>query len=165
MSVEPTHCEPVRPEWIDYNGHLSEPYYVLVFGHATDAVMDQVGLDAHYRSASGCSLYTVEAHVRYLREVAYPSTVDVVTRVVDVDAKRVHLCHEMRIGTDLVATEELLAMHVDTVAGRGSPLPDAVRDALAARLQARPGYAGRAILLQGGRTVDATQAHGVDKPS
>ena len=32
--------EPVQDAWIDYNGHLSEPYYVLVFGHATDAVMD-----------------------------------------------------------------------------------------------------------------------------
>lgn len=35
--------EPVRDEWTDYNGHLSEPYYVLVFGDATDAVMDAVG--------------------------------------------------------------------------------------------------------------------------
>ena len=29
-----TWAEDVRPEWIDYNGHLSEAYYVLVFGHA-----------------------------------------------------------------------------------------------------------------------------------
>ena len=36
--------EPVQDAWIDYNGHLSEPYYVLVLGHATDAVMDAVGL-------------------------------------------------------------------------------------------------------------------------
>ena len=34
--------EDVRPEWIDYNGHLSEAYYVLVFGHATDAVMHRL---------------------------------------------------------------------------------------------------------------------------
>uniref|UniRef100_UPI0018E587F0 thioesterase family protein n=1 Tax=Nocardiopsis sp. TNDT3 TaxID=2249354 RepID=UPI0018E587F0 len=60
----------LRPEWIDYNGHLSEAYYVLVFGFATDALMDRVGLDAAYRERSGRSLYTVEAHVRYLREVA-----------------------------------------------------------------------------------------------
>ena len=35
-----TWAEAGPDEWIDYNGHLSEPYYVLVFGHATDAVMD-----------------------------------------------------------------------------------------------------------------------------
>jgi acyl-CoA thioester hydrolase len=165
MTVEPMHSEPVRQEWIDYNGHLSEPYYVLVFGHATDGLMDQVGLDLRYRTTSGCSLYTVEAHVRYLREVAHPSTLDVVTRVVDVDAKRAHLCHEMRVGADLAATEELLAVHVDTVAGRGRPFPEVVRDALAGRLEARPGYAGRAISLGGGGTVDATRTQGVDKRS
>src|SRR5690606_5886504 len=55
--------ELVRDEWIDYNGHLSEAYYVLVFGHATDSVMEQVGLGPDYRAAQGASLYTVEAHV------------------------------------------------------------------------------------------------------
>ena len=35
--VEPAcYRDLVRPEWIDYNGHLSEPYYVLVFGDAYD---------------------------------------------------------------------------------------------------------------------------------
>ena len=28
--------EPVQPAWIDYNGHLSEAYYVLLFGFALD---------------------------------------------------------------------------------------------------------------------------------
>ena len=40
--------EDVRPEWIDYNGHLSEAYYVLVFGHATDAVMVRLGMTPEY---------------------------------------------------------------------------------------------------------------------
>ena len=51
----------MQPEWIDYNGHLSEPYYVLVCGHATDAVMEAVGLGPDYRAETGASLYTVEA--------------------------------------------------------------------------------------------------------
>ena len=41
-------AEDVRPEWIDYNGHLSEAYYVLVFGHATDAVMGRLGMTPEY---------------------------------------------------------------------------------------------------------------------
>ena len=64
-----TWSEPVLDEWIDYNGHLSEPYYVLVLGHATDAVMDTVGLGPEYRASTGSSLFTVEAHVRYLDQV------------------------------------------------------------------------------------------------
>ncbi|NEE34610.1 thioesterase, partial [Streptomyces sp. SID7982] len=48
----------VRPEWIDYNGHMSEAFYVLVFGYATDAMMIETGLHAGYRESTGCSLYT-----------------------------------------------------------------------------------------------------------
>jgi acyl-CoA thioester hydrolase len=150
------HRETVRWDWIDYNGHLSEPYYVLVFGHATDALMDRVGVDAAYRSATGCSLYTVEAHVRYLREVPDGSELAVRTRVLHVDAKRVHFAHEMFVGDTLVATEELLAVHVDGQAGGASPLPEGVRDALSALAEAPPEYAGRRIGPRGG--IDGTTA-------
>lgn len=60
--------EKVRDEWIDYNGHLSEPFYVMVFGFATTNLMDEVSLDEHYRVETDASLYTVEAHIHYLRE-------------------------------------------------------------------------------------------------
>ncbi len=142
------HREKVRPEWIDYNGHLSEPYYVLVFGHATDALMDRVGLDTRYRSSTGCSLYTVEAHVRYLREVGDGSGLAVRTRVVGVDDKRVHTCHEMYVGETLVATEELLAVHVDAAAGRASPLPRTARQALTELVEVAPDFSAGRIQLR-----------------
>ena len=83
MTAEPVVWrEPVQDAWIDYNGHLSEPYYVLVFGHATDAVMDLVGLDSEYRDANDASLYTVEAHVRYLDEVSAGSDLEVRSSVI-----------------------------------------------------------------------------------
>ncbi|QUX27423.1 thioesterase family protein [Nocardiopsis akebiae] len=140
----------LRPEWIDYNGHLSEAYYVLVFGFATDALMDRVGLDAAYRERSGCSLYTVEAHVRYLREVAADDEVEVRTRVVGPGpdrpgAKKARICHEMRVGEVLVATEELMALHVDQALGRAVPFPDGAAARLAALAEPAPDYAGRAV--------------------
>ncbi|GAA3563293.1 thioesterase family protein [Amycolatopsis ultiminotia] len=133
----------VRPEWIDYNGHLSEPYYVLVFGDATTGLMDLVGIDPGYREQNDASLYTVEAHVRYLREVGPDAELAVTTAVLSVGAKKVRLCHEMRVGGELVATEELLCLHVR--AGRTSPLPGAIADRLATHLSPAPEYAGRAI--------------------
>ena len=57
------HCN-VLSEWVDYNGHMSEAFYVLVFGHATDALYEQAGMGDAYRAHSGCSLYTVESHIR-----------------------------------------------------------------------------------------------------
>lgn len=140
-----SHRQRVRPEWIDYNGHLSEAYYVLVFGYATDALMDEVGMDAAYRGRTGCSLYTVEAHVRYLHEVTEGADLDVRTRVVGVGAKKARFCHEMSVDGRLVATEEILALHVDAAQGRTSPFPPDVAARLVAKVEAAPDYAGAAI--------------------
>ncbi|GAA1977471.1 thioesterase family protein [Amycolatopsis minnesotensis] len=133
----------VRPEWIDYNGHLSEPFYVMVFGFATDHLMDVTGLDAAYRTETGCSLYTVEAHVRYLREVGPDADLLVATTVLSVGAKKVRICHELVVGGAVVATEELLALHV--AEARAAPFPGAVADRLRGYLAPAPDYAGRAI--------------------
>lgn len=146
----PPHQEPVQDEWIDYNGHLSEAYYVLVFGHATDVLMDQVGLDEPYRKSTGNSLYTVEAHVRYLDEVPgggpEPTVLTVITRVIGVDAKRLRLTHELVVDDRLRATEELMALHVNDEEGRTTPFPDPVRTKLETLTEATPDYAGRAIV-------------------
>ncbi|MFE6779196.1 thioesterase family protein [Streptomyces sp. NPDC057702] len=167
----PPHREPVHAEWIDYNGHLSEAYYVLVFGHATDALMDAVGLDADYRERTGCSLYTVEAHVRYLREVSADSELTVHTRLLGVESGKVRLIHEMYAARptgpsaepvdaeppgEPVATEELFALHVDQHTGRSAPLPEPVRRAFATRAEAPPPWAGRGIRpVVTDRTADA----------
>jgi acyl-CoA thioester hydrolase len=133
----------VRPEWIDYNGHLSEPFYVLVFGNATTNLMDVVGMDEGYRATAGASLYTVEAHVRYLREVGPEAKLLVTTSVISVGAKKVRFCHEMRVGGSLVATEELLALHVADA--RAAPFPAAIAARLSEYLTPAPAYAGSAI--------------------
>ncbi|MGW7520403.1 thioesterase family protein [Streptomyces sp. NPDC054796] len=142
----------VRPEWIDYNGHMSEAFYVLVFGHATDAMMIETGLGPRYREQTGRSLYTVEAHVRYLREVAEGAELTLRTRVLGAGAKKVRFAHEMFVGepgdgTEPVATTELLGIHVDQNAGRAVPLPDEVRERYASLVEDPPSWAGRAIAL------------------
>lgn len=113
--------EPVQDAWIDYNGHLSEAYYVLVFGHATDAVMDAVGLGPDYRSGYDASLYTVEAHIRYLDEVSAGSDLEVRSSVIGVTGKLLWIWHELWVDGRLRATEEVLGVHVRD--GSSAPLP------------------------------------------
>ncbi len=125
MTTEPVVWrEPVQDAWIDYNGHLSEPYYVLVFGHATDAVMDAVGIDERYCAANDASLYTVEAHVRYLDEVSAGSDLEVRSSVIGTTPKLLWIWHELWVGGRLRATEEVLGVHV--VGGGSAPFPDDV---------------------------------------
>jgi acyl-CoA thioester hydrolase len=116
--------EPVQDSWIDYNGHLSEAYYVLVLGHATDAVLDGLGLGPHYRSANDASVYTVEAHLRYLEEVSAGSDLEVRSSVIGVGAKLLWMWHELWVQDRLRATEEVLGVHVR--GGSSAPLPDDV---------------------------------------
>ena len=59
----------VSPAWVDYNGHLRDAFYLLIFSHATDALMDQLGLDEAGRARTGHTLYTLECHLNFLAEV------------------------------------------------------------------------------------------------
>ena len=139
--------EPVQDAWIDYNGHLSEPYYVLVFGHATDAVMDHVGLGPEYRARESASLFTVEAHVRYLDQVSADAELEVRSSVIAASPKLLRIWHELWVDGRLRATEEVLGVHVDTDAGRSSTFPEDVSRRIQAALVAAPPEAGGAISL------------------
>ena len=135
--------EPVQDAWIDYNGHLSEPYYVLVLGHATDALMDAVGLGPDYRSANDASLYTVEAHVRYLDEVSAGTSLEVRSSVIGVTAKLLWIWHELWADGRPGATEEILCVHVR--AGSSAPLPTDVVARAREACVPPPEHAGRRI--------------------
>ncbi|MGO0603394.1 3-hydroxyacyl-CoA dehydrogenase NAD-binding domain-containing protein [Brevibacterium linens] len=140
-----TYSTEVAPEWIDYNGHMSEAFYVLVFGFATDQVMDQLGLDAAYRASARASLYTVESHIRYLDEAALGDRLTVVPHLVSAAEKKLHLAYEMYIGDRLVSTEEIIALHVDQTTDRVVPFPDTVADRISQITSEQPDWVGRAI--------------------
>lgn len=146
-----TWSEPLREEWIDYNGHLSEAYYVLVLGHATDAAMEALGMGPAYRERTGASLYTVEAHVRYLDQVGPGELLEVRTWAIGGSRKLLRLWHELWAGGSLRATEEVLGLHVDSgrVSGRAAsaPFPDDVAALVEAALTEPGPEAGRAIRL------------------
>ena len=118
----------VRPEWVDYNGHMTDSRYLQVFGDATDALWRSVGVDESYRQA-GQSFYTVESHVTHQSEARAMEALYVTIQVLAVDDKRVHLFHHLRHCSDdaLVATGEQLYLHVSTVAGKATPMAASLR--------------------------------------
>jgi acyl-CoA thioester hydrolase len=126
------HTDTVRPDWIDYNQHMNDGYYVVAFTKATDAVQDLVGLDTSYRASTGCSIYTVEAHLQYLREVPVNASLRFDSYVLGVDAKRLHLLHAMYNADQnyLAASHELMLLNVDQQLGKTTPFPDPMRQQL-----------------------------------
>lgn len=105
---------PIAAEWIDYNGHLRDAYYGLILSLATDALMDRLGIDAPYRQRTRCTLYTVETHIHYLKEVHASDVVTVDAAILDSDAKRIHaalgLACEGR--AEPAAAAETMLLHV-----------------------------------------------------
>jgi acyl-CoA thioester hydrolase len=144
------HEATVRADWVDYNEHLSEWAYLLVFGDGADAFFCFVGVDEAYRAA-GQSLYTAETHLRHLREVKLGTRLALTLQVLGHDAKRLHLLHEMHAaGGGCVATAEQMLLHVDAEAGRVVPFPAQLAGRLRLVADAHaglpvPGYVGRPL--------------------
>jgi len=115
MSYIHIHNETVLPEWIDYNGHMNVAYYVLAFDHATDALLDVIGMDSTYRNDADKSIFVVESHVTYEDEVTEGEALTIQSYIIGYDSKRIQLFHEMysKGGTKKCATNEIMALHVD----------------------------------------------------
>lgn len=116
----------VAAEWIDYNGHMNVAYYVLAFDRATDRLLDYLGIGERYRRASNHSVFALEAHVTYERELRAGEGFEVATRLIDADRKRLHVFHAMtRAGSgEIAATLEVMNVHVAMAGPRSAPLPD-----------------------------------------
>jgi len=135
---------PVQPEWIDYNKHLTEWAYLKLFGDGTDVVLAKIGAGAEY-VAGGHSWYTVETHIRHLGQARLGEPVEVRTRVLAADAKRLHLFHEMVSlkQNAVIATAEHMLVHVDAKAEKSAPAPGDAGCGAGARSRAGAAAAAR----------------------
>ena len=144
----------VQRDWVDYNGHMSESCYLLVFGDQSDAFFRLIGIDEAYR-AGGYSLFTVQTMIFNLAEAHLGDRLQLSLQLLDADEKRLHIFHAMHNAETgvLLATGEQMLVHVDMAAGRSAPMPPE----LSARVQAvraahadlpRPAQAGRNIVIK-----------------
>ena len=141
----------VRPDWLDYNGHMSESCYLQAMGDASDALFRYIGIDEAYRAA-GRSFYTVESHLSNLGEVGGGEPLAFTTQILDLDEKRLHFFHAMYHGQNgtLLAIGEQMLLHVDMNGPRAAPIAPEVYEALQAIRDAhgdlpKPEQAGRSI--------------------
>src|SRR5258706_2611792 len=155
----------VRPEWVDYNGHMRDFRYAQAFGDAMDALYRRVGVDGAYR-ASCLMVYTLEIPVAPFAEVRAGEPIQTRTWIVGLDDKRLHVLQQLQRGRDgaLLATGEQLHLHVATNPAKATPMDATVRAALEAlrTLQAAlavPPPASRRIDLQN----RAVAAHAQDR--
>lgn len=146
------HVEPVRPEWIDYNGHMNVAFYVLAFDNATDTLFEAIDFGTAWRKRAQRSFFAVEGHVRYLAELTLGDDMAIGTQILNVDAKRLHFFHTLhnRATGTLCATMEIMALHVDLGSRRAVEFAQGDRARIDAFAKAHahlplPDGAGRAV--------------------
>ncbi|MGJ8545001.1 MAG: thioesterase family protein [Sulfitobacter sp.] len=142
---------PVRPEWIDFNGHLNMAYYTVLMDQAGDEIYDQLGLGPDYRARTGCTTYAAEFHVCYIRELHEGDMTYATLQLLDCDEKRFHSYIELYHADGwLAATGEGMTLHVDQSGPRVAPMPEDIQTRLQAMKTAHaalpwPARAGRKI--------------------
>jgi acyl-CoA thioester hydrolase len=123
----------IRPEWIDYNGHLRDAYYVVVLSEAIDALMERIGIDEAYRRRTGHTLFSLEMHAHWLREVKGEETLEIDVVVLGADPKRLHIGCDVRVRgrAEPAATAEFMLLHVHQGEHPGAaPFPAEVQAAI-----------------------------------
>jgi acyl-CoA thioester hydrolase len=101
----------VVQDWVDYNGHMNDAAFAIVFSRSVDALMDRIGLDAHARERSRQSLFTLQMMLHYFKEAKEGDALAVTCHLLEHDDKRMRVWLEMTAGPGgarLAASEQLL---------------------------------------------------------
>lgn len=117
----------VLPEWVDYNGHMNDAEYARVFSIALESMMAYIGLDEAGREQHQYTIFTLESHIKYLKEAHEDEPLSTTVLILDRDEKRLHLWVElMNKAGQTVATSEQMIMGMSQATSRPAPFPAAV---------------------------------------
>ena len=100
----------VVSDWVDYNGHMNDAAYAIVFSRSVDALMDRVGLDAAARKRTGQTLFTLQMMLHYFEEAKEGDALAVSCQLLEHDDKRMRVWLGMTApgGAQVAASEQLL---------------------------------------------------------
>ncbi len=142
----------MRPDWIDYNGHMNMAYYAVLFDEAADQIYPSIGFGPDYQK-TGFTTYTAEFHLCYLRELHLGDTVTVSLQLLDFDEKRFHTYQEIWHEDGwCAATAETMGLHIDQSGPHVAVMPEQILTQLQKLRTAheklpRPKRAGRRIAI------------------
>ena len=119
------HRERVRPEWIDYNGHMNVAFYLMAADHAMDSFSDYIGLGQAYMKNTNKSTFALDTRIIYLRELMVDSPIRIAAQLVSYDLKRIHVSLSLIHDEEnwVSALNEWVLIHVDLSVRRATQMP------------------------------------------
>jgi acyl-CoA thioester hydrolase len=142
----------VKPEWLDYNGHMNAGYYAVAYNEAIEHFLEKIGLGEHLVREGIGTAFALECHITYLRELHEGDLIRITAQLLDYDEKKFHFflrMHHVEKGF-LAATYEQISLFVDFKTRRAAPIPISALENLkrmheAHRALPKPPEVGRVI--------------------
>lgn len=124
----------VLPDWLDYNGHMTEHRYLQVFGESSDAIYGHIGVD--FANAGAGAYFTLSTHIWHRAECKVGTSLWSETEILGHDPRFIHLFHRLfdKDGK-LLAEGEHLVIHVQN--GKSCPAPAKMRETVAEIFEAQ----------------------------
>lgn len=131
MTAQFVYHTDVKSSWVDYNGHMNDAEYNRVFSDATDAWLAYIGLDQEGIQSLHYTIFTLENHITFLKEMKKYEPIEVRVSLYDYDSKRLHIFMEM-LNDDMIcsAVYEVMLMGIDINTNRSAPFPEQILESI-----------------------------------
>jgi acyl-CoA thioester hydrolase len=120
----------VYPNQLDHMGHMNVQWYTAKFDEGTWHLFSSVGITSNYIRETNRGMAGVEQTTKYKAEVMSGELLHIKSKVLEVKDKTIKFVHTMynsETGT-VVATSELVAVHLDRKERKACPLPKAINE-------------------------------------
>ena len=120
----------VYPWQCDHMGHMNVMWYVAKFDEACWQLLSWLGMSSSRMRTDRVGMAAVEQRIEYKREVFAGDLVSIRSRILEVKEKSVRMQHEMTNDEtkELVATMEVVGVHLNFPTRKSCPLPADLRD-------------------------------------
>jgi acyl-CoA thioester hydrolase len=122
----------VKPEWLDYNGHMNAGYYAVACNEAFEYFLEMIDLGEDIvRNGIGMT-FALETHLTYQRELKEDDPIRFTVQLLDYDDKLFHFFMRVHHAKDgyLAATYENISLFVDLETRRAASMPASTLDKL-----------------------------------
>jgi acyl-CoA thioester hydrolase len=120
-----------HPEWIDYNGHVTDAAFAIIAAEANEAALERIGMSEAYRRETGHALYSARLEIDFRAEIPPTGTITITSSVESIGRTSVTMTATIsRSDGEIAAETKHVYVLVDGAASARVPLSPEQRRAL-----------------------------------
>jgi acyl-CoA thioester hydrolase len=127
MSSEPLEIlvTRVKPEWLDYNGHMNAGYYAVAYNEAIEFFLEKIGLGEDIVRKGIGMTFAMECHLTYQHELMENDPIRITAQLLDYNRRLFHFFLRMDHAERgfLASTYEQISLFVDFKTRRAASMP------------------------------------------